>query len=118
MAFFCTQTGARIVAPGVHQSVQPNGVPAHDGSDAAVAAEEAAVAALSGSRRHDLEAEPAPSAQEQARNAALKAFAARGDKPAANRDDPTKPDGAKADADAPTKGGRAPRAPDAKPDKP
>ncbi len=75
MAFFCTQTGARIVAPGVHESVQPGGMPSFDGSKASVAAETAAIVVLSGCRRHDLECEPSPPAQSQARAAAMKAFA-------------------------------------------
>ena len=134
MAFFCSQTGARIVAPGVHISVQPNGVPAFDGSEASIAAESAAVAVLSGHRRHDLECEPSPPAQQQARAAALKAFdnarkpepakeikPAEEPVPASPRDEPTKPDAkpvapsAKAEPESP-KGGRHAREP--KPDKP
>lgn len=97
MAFFCTQTGARIVAPGVSLDAnKTEGVPVHDGSKAALLAESAAVEALSRGRRSEVEGEPNVSAQDEARAAAKRAHAE------ASRDEPTKPDA------APKGGRRAP----------
>jgi hypothetical protein len=96
MAFFCNQTGARIVAPGVSIDLDPtNGVPAYDDSPGARAAESAALAALRQEKLADEEASPSVPAAEQARVAAKKAFAptALPKEPLpAKGDEPTKPD--------------------------
>lgn len=98
MAFFCTQTGARIVAPGVSLDAdKSNGVPVFDGSKAAIAAETAAIETLAKGRRSEVEGEPNADAQTAARSAARKAHAD------VSKDEPTK-------LDVP-KGGRRP-APD------
>lgn len=90
MAFFCTQTGARIVAPGVSLDADKNGgVPAHDGSKAAMLAEAAAIETLSKGRRSDVEGEPSGDVQETARAAARRAHAET------SKDEPTKPDAPK-----------------------
>lgn len=95
MAFFCTKTGERIVAPGVHASVQPGGMPSFDDSPASRSAESAAVESLAVSRRSAAEIEPSPDAQARARDAATKALGAQ-----------TK--------NEPPKGGRSPRPKDDK----
>jgi hypothetical protein len=99
MAFFCNQTGVRIVAPGVCDSARPDGVPAFDGSDASVAAEHAALAVLRAERLSETESSPSASAEDRARAAAKKALAPRLEKTKAPA---PKPD------DEPAKGGRRP----------
>lgn len=59
MAFFCPQSGARVVCPGVSKSVGGN-VPDYDGSDAHVAAESAAILALQQARRSPEEVAASP----------------------------------------------------------
>jgi hypothetical protein len=72
MAFFCNRTGVRIVAPGVHESVQPDGVALFDDSDLAKAAERTALNVLRDARLSDEEASPSVVATERARLAAKK----------------------------------------------
>lgn len=75
MPFFCPITGTRLVAPGLHTSVDAkHGVATFDHTEAAEAAESAATAAIALGRRHATEAEPAPDVQQAARNAANKAL--------------------------------------------
>jgi len=74
MAFFCPTTGIRLVAPGLHESVNPSGVPAFDHADPAHhAAEHAAHAVLHNTPRGATEA-PAPATVEAAQKAAREAF--------------------------------------------
>lgn len=75
MAFFCQESGVRIVAPGVSKDIdKANGMPLHDGSYACVAAEAAATRALKSMRLSDAEAGPSPDAIKAAREAALAEF--------------------------------------------
>lgn len=97
MAFFCPQTGVRVVAPGVHVSVDPNGVEAFDDSARTRAAESAAVASLAEGRLHVSEVMPSEDAQRAAREAASKALAPAEPKPE-TKDEPK-----------PATGGRKPK---------
>jgi hypothetical protein len=110
MAFFCTKTGVRIVAPGVCSDVdKEGGVPTFVESETCVAAEHAALAALRSERLSETEASPSASAEDRARAAAKKALAPT-DKP---KTPAAKPD------DEPSKGGRRPARPEpVKPDAP
>jgi hypothetical protein len=74
MAFFCPQSGVRVVAPGNCLAVDPKGVAVFDDSDAARAAEFAALASLAKSRQHANEAEPSMDARRLAQEAAAKAI--------------------------------------------
>jgi hypothetical protein len=75
MAFFCQESGVRIVAPGVSKDIdKANGMPVYDGSDAAIAAELSATRTLKGLRQNDAEAGPSPDAIKASREAALTEF--------------------------------------------
>ena len=76
MAFFCPTTGARIVAPG--KSKTDGGlVPEYDGSPAHVAAENAAMAALSAARKSPEEIGASEEAKLAAASAALDVLASK-----------------------------------------
>ncbi len=65
MAFFCDKSGVRIVAPGTSKAAGGI-VPEHDGSDAAIKAEQAAVEALHAGRKSAEEIVPSAEATKAA----------------------------------------------------
>ncbi|MGK3981322.1 hypothetical protein WMF38_57525 [Sorangium sp. So ce118] len=70
MAFFCTKSGVRTIAPGIAKSAGGD-IPEYDGTDVSDAAETAARAQLSELAKHDNEAQPSPEALGAAANAAV-----------------------------------------------
>jgi len=75
MAFFCTVTGNRILAPGISKAAGGE-VPEHDGTDLADEAEHAARAALAKASLSAIEGAPSAQAIAAAVAAALKTFGA------------------------------------------
>ena len=75
MAFFCPQTGIRVIAPGNHVSVDPKGVREFDHGGAAIAAEGAANAVVAKGRMHASEVEPSMDVRRAAQDAATRAMA-------------------------------------------
>lgn len=70
MAFFCTVSGARIVAPGIAKSAGGE-IPDYDGTEGSDAADAAARLKLSELAKHDNEAQPSPEALSVAATAAV-----------------------------------------------
>ena len=70
MAFFCSVSGVRTIAPGVAKCAGGT-VPEYDESDASIDAERAARATIEAMRKSPEEVEPSPEAVKAAENAAL-----------------------------------------------
>lgn len=69
MAFFCTKSGVRIVAPGISKSAGGD-IAEYEGTDASASAEQAARSKLAEMAKSDHEAEPSPEAVKAAGAAA------------------------------------------------
>ena len=69
MAFFCTKSGVRIVAPGISKSAGGD-VQEYEGDEAAMAAERVAAQKLAELAKTDNEAQPSPEALKAASAAA------------------------------------------------
>jgi hypothetical protein len=77
MAYFCRETGVRIVAPGVCLKVDPkNGVQEYDATADSAAAEAAAKAALAAAKTTESEQVPSGDALADARKAAAEVLTA------------------------------------------
>lgn len=70
MAFFCTVSGVRIVAPGIAKCAG-GAIPEYDATEVSDAAERVARDVIVTHRKSDLEAEPSPEAIKAAGEAAL-----------------------------------------------
>ena len=75
MAFFCTVSGVRIIAPGVAKSAGGT-IPDHDGTESSNSAEQAARATMVAMRKSPDEIEPSPEAMKAAENSALEQLTA------------------------------------------
>jgi hypothetical protein len=79
MAYFCRESGTRIVAPGVSNKVDPkNGVQEYDATAESASAEAAAKAALLAAKSAESEQVPSGAALDEARKAAAEVLTAPG----------------------------------------